>query len=71
MSTKVEIVKGTAFELQPGKKYLIIFDKRHVSAKTISNLRMDGIDATVLLLDGNPKDVQIIEDNRKATEEKK
>lgn len=35
---KVEIVKGTAFELDPKKTYLICFDRRAISMEGVTDL---------------------------------
>lgn len=61
----VKLVEGTAFKLEEGKKYLIIFDKRMISRRDAAKLSGNGV---CVLIDGNPQNVQIIEDNRKATE---
>ncbi len=33
--TKVELVKGQTFEVDPDKKYLIIFDKKTISRESV------------------------------------
>jgi hypothetical protein len=63
----VKLTEGVAFELKPGKEYLLIFPRGSLSRADAARLPFKGVTA---LIDGNPKDVKIIEDNRKATEEK-
>lgn len=74
MSTEVKLVEGVAFKLEPDKKYLLIFDRHTVRINDVVKLgeliKKKGINSLALLLNGDPKTVQIIEDNRKATEEK-
>lgn len=72
---KVELVKGESFVLQPGKKYLLIFnrgditeaDRRHLSEA----LNHEGMNGVSVLINGDPKDVKVIEDNRDATTQKR
>lgn len=70
----VKLVEGVAFKLEPGKKYLFIFDRTMISKSDVAKLgdvlHKDGIQGVSVLLHGDPKTVQIIEDNRKATEAK-
>lgn len=69
--TKVELVKGEAFELKPGKKYLLIFSQGSISKRTALDvaeaLGAYEVEGVQVLVDGDPKDVKIIEDNRNAT----
>lgn len=71
MSEKVELAKGEAFELKPGRQYLLIFSKRDISRDTTHQLcealKSQKIEGVIALIEGDPKDVKVIEDNRNAT----
>lgn len=64
MKQKIELVKGTAFELDPAKKYLIIFDSTQISMADAHSLNkaLDGMGikgVTALIRD--PGEVKVVE----------
>lgn len=65
MTTKVELVKGTAFELDPAKKYVIVFNKGQVTQETVQDLNSmlseQGITAIGLIVKGDTADIKVIE----------
>jgi len=60
---KVEIVKGTAFELDPDKKYVIFIDPDYLTREDMANmgkiLRDEGI--KTLTVGVSPEAVKIVE----------
>lgn len=71
MRKGIKLVKGTVFEIDPTKRYLVIFDRQHISPADVRDLGMQMHNESLLvLINGNPQDVKVIEDNRKATEAK-
>jgi hypothetical protein len=66
--------EAAAFKLDPSKKYLLIFDKKTIRREDVIKigeiLKREGVWSMSIILHGDPKSVQIIEDNRKATEER-
>jgi hypothetical protein len=72
---KVELVKGESFVLQPGKKYLLIFNRGDITEadrrRLSEALNRQGADSVSVIINGNPKDVKLIEDNRDGTTQKR
>lgn len=71
MRKGIKLVKGTVFEIDPTKRYMVIFDRQHITKQDVGllDLAMHN-DSVMVLINGNPQDVKVIEDNRKATEAK-
>ena len=63
--TKVELVKGTAFELDASKRYLLVFDRHTITADDIHNLLKqlgkEGFKGLGVMLDGDPSTLKVME----------
>ena len=73
METKVELVKGTAFELDPTKSYLILFKHSLVSRDELQKLTMvinDDLNVknVICTVKGDVEDVKIVEATPDAAE---
>lgn len=62
--TKVELVKGTAFEIKPDSKYLIVFDKHEITNAEVFKINQElhrmGADGVSVLL-GDINKLRIVE----------
>lgn len=62
---KVELVKGTVFELDPTKNYLLCFDKKSISIgdlRLLSKQLKFGNGSIAVMIDGDPNTaVKIVE----------
>lgn len=66
MDSKVELVKGTAFELDPNKKYLLIFDSSTISRYAVDTMQRIlhnemNIKSISCILNGDVNSMQIVE----------
>ena len=73
MENKVELVKGTAFELDPTKSYLILFKHSLVSRDELQKLTMvinDDLNVknVICTVKGDVEDVKIVEATLDAAE---
>lgn len=63
--TKVELVKGTVFELDPSKKYLLVFDATKITKNAaedlLTSLGKGGFKGLGFMYDGDPSSIKVIE----------
>lgn len=58
---KVELVKGTVFEVDPKKRYMLIFSKDDITPEDAVQLNIGTPDSVVVIIDGDPANVKVIE----------
>ena len=69
MASKVEIVQGKAFKLEPGKKYLLVFDNRTISKDDVEYLgeaikKEYGADCPLsVVLNGDTDSMKVVEES--------
>lgn len=61
---KIELVKGTVYDLDKDKKYFIIFDRKTLSYEDLEDfnkvLSDQGFTTIMATIDGDPSTVQVI-----------